>query len=72
MLAEPILSLNSPQVRNKHLKGNVSDYPNWIAAYSRCSSSIDWDIHQYSETGRLNGIPGKVDLNYSSESKFGL
>ena len=36
------------------------------AAYSRCPSSVDWDIHQYSETGRLSGVSGNVDLNYSS------
>ncbi len=62
---KPILYTNL-NFYNEHLKGYFNDYPKWIAAYSRCPSSVDWDIHQYSETGKLKGIPGKVDLNYSS------
>ena len=68
---KPILYTNL-NFYNEHLKGYFNDYPKWIAAYSRCPSSVDWDIHQYSESGRLKGIPGKVDLNYSFVSKFGL
>lgn len=59
---KPILYTNL-NFYNQHLKGYFNDYPLWIAAYSRCPSTVDWDIHQYSETGQLNGIPSKVDLN---------
>ena len=62
---KPILYTNL-NFYNEHLKGYFNDYPKWIAAYSRCPSSVDWDIHQYSETGRLRGISGNVDLNFTS------
>ena len=54
----------------EHLFGYFNDYPKWIAAYSRCPSNVDWDIHQFSETGRFQGIDGFVDMNYCSRSSF--
>lgn len=54
---------------NEYLKGYFNEYPKWIAAYSRCPESIDWTIHQFSETGILDGISRAVDLNYCP---FGL
>ena len=50
---------------NEYLRGYFSEYPKWIAAYSRCPSTVDWDMHQYSDTGKVKGIKGDVDLNYS-------
>lgn len=43
----------------------------WLAEYNNWSSPQlphgwnDWDIWQYSATGKLNGIQGNVDLNRS-------
>jgi len=51
---------------NEYLRGYFNEYPKWIAAYSRCPSSVDWDMHQYSETGTVRGIKSNVDLNYSA------
>lgn len=55
---------------NQHLKGYFNSYPKWIAAYSRCPSSVDWSLHQYSETGRIKGIKESVDLDYGSSASF--
>lgn len=54
----------------QYLIGYFNDYSKWIAAYSRCPSNIDWDIHQFSEEGRFKGIDGFVDMNYCSRSSF--
>lgn len=62
---KPILYTNM-YFYNEHLRGYFNEYPKWIAAYSRCPSSIDWDVHQYSETGKVDGIDAAVDLNYCS------
>lgn len=54
-----------------YLEGNIPDVPLWLASYGRqpslypsCSS---W---QYSETGRLNGAVGDVDLDYFIDNIF--
>jgi len=54
----------------QYLFGYFNDYLKWIAAYSRCPSSVDWDIHQFSEKGIFQGIDGFVDMNYCSRSSF--
>ena len=54
----------------QYLIGYYNDYSKWIAAYSRCPSNIDWDIHQFSEEGQFKGIDGFVDMNYCSRSSF--
>ena len=54
----------------QYLIGYFNDYSKWIAAYSRCPSNIDWDIHQFSEEGQFKGIDGFVDMNYCSRSSF--
>lgn len=45
----------------------VADYRLWLAAYSGPPAlpekAVDWWLHQYSETGRVDGIEGGVDLN---------
>jgi len=50
----------------QNLKNYFSDYPIWIAAYSRKSMSIEskWDFHQFSENVIIKGIDGYVDGNY--------
>ena len=44
----------------------LNDYDKWFAVYS---SSItfpyDFEMLQYSESGSIDGISGKVDLNIS-------
>ena len=46
---------------------DLKDYNLWVAAYdvkSRPNMKYDYQIWQCSETGRVNGISGKVDINY--------
>lgn len=57
---------------NEYLRGYFNEYPKWIAAYSRCPSTVDWDMHQYSEKGKILGTSGQIDLNYSSLSRYDL
>jgi len=44
----------------------LAAYPLWIADYrGYVGYQGSYDMWQYSSTGRVNGIPGNVDLNYS-------
>lgn len=56
---------------NNYLKGNIPEVPLWIASYGRQPSlypnRASW---QYSETGRLNGAVGYVDLDYFIDDIF--
>lgn len=54
----------------EYLYGYFNEYPKWIAAYSRCPSNVDWDIHQFSENGRFIGAEGYIDMNYCEQSSF--
>ena len=53
----------------KHLGLAFADYPIFIAKYSRTSADVPningvkWILWQYSESGRVNGITGNVDLS---------
>ncbi len=53
-----------------HLADKFSDYPIWIAQYKRFpypkidqSENLGWKMWQFSETGKVWGIDGNVDLN---------
>ena len=56
---------------NDYLAGNISDVPLWLASYGRqpslYPSRASW---QYSESGRLNGAVGNVDLDYFIDDIF--
>lgn len=41
----------------------LNRYTKWCAKYSDIRPSVECDIWQYSDTGRVNGINGFVDLN---------
>lgn len=44
---------------------SVTNYTRWIAQWgSACTYTSTYDMWQYSETGRVNGINGYVDMNY--------
>ena len=45
----------------------LKDYNLWVASYdakSKPKTGFDYQIWQYSETGRVDGISGAVDMNY--------
>ena len=56
-----------------NLDSRINGYKGWIAHYG-----VDYPMntgfpvvgHQYSETGRVNGINGNVDINNFNESIF--
>lgn len=51
---------------NRHLKDEFDEYPLWVAHYlqkDRPRIARNWAFWQYSETGRVTGIRGKVDFN---------
>lgn len=48
---------------NRFIKGNFDNYPLWICSFTEPEPGIDWTIWQYSHSGRVKGIRGKVDLN---------
>ncbi|MGN0975988.1 MAG: glycoside hydrolase family 25 protein [Gemmiger sp.] len=46
--------------------GALADYPLWVADYrSTLGYTGSYTMWQYSSTGKVNGISGAVDLNYS-------
>jgi GH25 family lysozyme M1 (1,4-beta-N-acetylmuramidase) len=46
-------------------------YPLWVAHYKAASPSIPstqtWDLWQFTDKARINGICGPVDLNVSAD-----
>jgi len=62
---KPVLYSNAA-FYNQYLHDRFSDYPLWVAHYqNRDKPRVDreWQFWQHSETGRVNGIRGKVDFN---------
>ena len=48
----------------KYILRSLTDYGFWYAEYeSRPRFAFDFDMWQYSETGRVSGIDGNVDMN---------
>lgn len=61
----PGLYTNIDFSNNYFFKSLQRDYDLWIAQYSsRCSYSESHVMWQYSESGRVSGIEGNVDLDY--------
>ncbi|MFL0252370.1 GH25 family lysozyme [Clostridium neuense] len=62
----------NPNYINLHLNSNITKYPLWIAHYGVSSPSTPkwgtYAIWQYSESGRVSGVNGNVDLNVSGPS----
>ena len=52
---------------SRHLAGKFNKYPIWIAYYLEDPFEMpddrDWSFWQYTESGNVNGIRGKVDFN---------
>lgn len=56
---------------NKLIGGSYDNWSKWIAVYKSTSnvlSASKWDIWQYTSSGKVPGINGSVDLDYSSSS----
>jgi len=51
----------------RHLQGKFTKYPVWIAYYLEDPFELpderNWSFWQYTESGNVNGIKGKVDFN---------
>lgn len=69
----PIVIYSAPYFINEHLDGRLAQYPLWVANYG-VETPMGNDVwennyvgHQFSETGRINGISTNVDLNNFSE-----
>jgi lysozyme len=52
---------------SRHLAGKFTKYPVWIAYYLEDPFELpderNWSFWQYTESGNVNGIKGKVDFN---------
>lgn len=62
---KPIIYTNADFYK-QHLQGYLDDYPLWVAHYLQPHQpriARDWAFWQHSESGRVNGVPGKVDFN---------
>ncbi len=76
----PVLYSNSYTVRTVW-DSRFSKYPLWVAAYAGLSNPAgfnlptnnvwsDWSAYQYTDSGRVDGIYGNVDLNVFGEGVF--
>lgn len=63
---KPILYTNI-KFYNKYLAGHFDEFPLWIARYNSREPTLacggKWQIWQYGNRGRVEGIEGDVDLN---------
>lgn len=63
----PVIYL--PSWAQKNLDKRFENYPKWVADFSLASrdnarpKAANWTIWQYQDRGRVDGIPGPVDLN---------
>lgn len=71
---KPIIYVNQ-NYYNKFIKGNLEDYPIWIAAYRWNKPDLpqsDWEFWQYSDRGWRDGVEVRVDLNVFGGSREDL
>lgn len=62
---KPIIYTNADFYK-RYLDGAFDEYPLWVAHYLRPLApriERNWHFWQHSESGRVNGIAGKVDFN---------
>ena len=55
---------NIDYFKNMYDKDTISKYIFWLAHYTTESSAYSCDFHQYSSSGKVSGISGKVDMNW--------
>ena len=61
---DPMLYFTRYLGYRKYILRNLSEYGFWYAEYEdRPRIAFDFDMWQYSETGKVDGIEGDVDLN---------
>ncbi|MBB3112533.1 lysozyme [Paenibacillus phyllosphaerae] len=64
----PVMIYSGASFARSYLGKELGDYPLWIAHYGVNTPMANstwnrWAVFQYSQTGRVNGISGDVDLN---------
>ncbi len=47
----------------RFIRGRLESYPVWLCSFSPPDDTHRWVIWQYSHQGRLEGVPGAIDLN---------
>ena len=62
---EPMVYVNLASAYRKYDLAQLTDYPLWLAEVDRQAPSFvyDFELWQYSHSGTVPGIPGRVDLN---------
>ena len=69
LTGKEVMIYTGPSFANSYLDNRLSKYPCWIAHYgvSKPMSTKVWESnyagHQYSSTGRINGVSGNCDIN---------
>lgn len=70
----PAVIYCNPNYINSYLNSSITRYPLWIANYGVLSPKVPiwgkYAIWQYSESGRVSGISGQVDLNQSGDDFY--
>lgn len=64
----PVIYASADWFKNKLDEEQLSNYIKWVAWWETKEDNIDvkkYTIWQYSSKGKINGIRGNVDLNYS-------
>lgn len=79
LTGKEVMIYTGPSFANSYLDNRLSKYPCWIAHYgvSKPMPTHVWGSnyagHQYSSTGRINGVSGNCDLNnFTDEVLLGI
>lgn len=59
----PIVLYSNKEGYYEFIADYFSDYPLWICSFSDTPIEADWTFWQYSHSGKVPGVNGKVDLD---------
>lgn len=62
--------LNQDYKKNHYNVSQLGDFVEWYARYGASMNTTGAAIWQYSDTGRVSGISGNVDMNYLIDEKL--
>lgn len=48
---------------DKFLAASFSGYPLWLCSFTEIEPDVEWTLWQYTHSGNVAGVKGKVDLN---------
>ncbi|MDQ0247042.1 GH25 family lysozyme M1 (1,4-beta-N-acetylmuramidase) [Bacillus fengqiuensis] len=74
----PVMIYSSASYARSYLKSKVGQFPLWVAHYTTERAPManhtwnEWHMFQYTNSGKVNGISGNVDINEAIPGLFEL